>query len=150
VSDNRLRLVPIDPEFVPDNPSAARARDHLAALVPDADQVTQSTAAEVQFVDPGANLEQILCPRCGQEIAVEWWQHRMDDAYGTHNTILIVTTPCCGATVSLNDLNYEWPAGFARFVLEAANPGVAELPREEVAKLGEIVGSPLRVIWAHY
>ncbi len=74
----------------------------------------------------------------------------MDDAFKVRFTALAVTTPCCGANVSLNDLNYEWPAGFARFVLEAMNPGVGDLATAEIAALAEIVGSPLRRIWAHY
>ena len=150
MSDNVLRLIPTDPQFVPDDASAERARDHLAELAPNADEVTQNMSEETQFVDPGANLERISCPRCGQNLPMEWWQDRMDDAFKARFTVLAVTTPCCGADVSLNDLNYEWPAGFARFVLEAMNPGVADLATAEIATLAEIVGSPLRRIWAHY
>jgi hypothetical protein len=59
-------------------------------------------------------------------------------------------TPCCGSRVSLNDLRYEWPAGFARLVLEAWNPNVTRLDEEEVSKLEEVLGAPLRIIWTRY
>ncbi|NZD50784.1 hypothetical protein [Rhizobium leguminosarum] len=41
---------------------------------------------------------------------------------GDINTV----APCCGATVSLNDLRYVWPAAFGRFALEAHNPGIGD------------------------
>ena len=56
----------------------------------------------------------------------------------------------CGTAVSLNDLRYEWPAGFAKFVLEAMNPNVMDLPDEGFAELSRDLGTPLRKIWAHY
>jgi hypothetical protein len=150
LSENVLRLIPTDPHFVPDDASAQRAKDQFAQFVPGADEVTETRSEDIQFVDPGANLERISCPRCGQDLAIEWWQERMDAASATRFIALAVTTPCCGANVSLNDLNYEWPAGFARFVLEALNPGVADLAPTEVATIAEIVGAPLRRIWARY
>ena len=150
MSDNLLRFIPTDPEFVPQQASAERALGHLVAVVPAAEEVTQATSENVQFVDPGANFERVSCPQCGQELSIEWWQDRMDEAFTDNFATLSITTPCCGTTVSLNDLKYEWPAGFARFVLEARNPGVADLTSEDVATLSDIVGSPLRRIWAHY
>lgn len=57
--------------------------------------------------------------------------------------------PCCGVTVSLNDLDYLSPAGFARFVLEAMNPNVADAEPAWVAEIAEIAGTPLKTIWAY-
>ena len=61
---------------------------------------------------------------------------------------LKITTPCCRAPSTLNDLDYEWPAGFARFVLEASNPNVSELPGQQVRALSRILGCKLRQIWS--
>jgi hypothetical protein len=52
--------------------------------------------------------------------------------------------------VSLNELRYDWPAGFARVVLEAMNPDVPDLPATALAELAQRLGAHLRVIWAHY
>ena len=62
--------------------------------------------------------------------------------------------PCCGASVSLNDLRFDAPAGFARFSLEVWNPDYelehfGELPADIPARLAEILGTPVRHIWAH-
>src|SRR5438093_1118722 len=54
---------------------------------------------------------------------------------------------------TLNDLRYVWPAGFARFVLQARNPGLQgamDLPAVDRAALEAIVGCRLRTIWARY
>lgn len=150
MSDNLLRFIPVDPDFMPDESSAERARASFAAMVPAADEVTATRSENVQFVDAGANFERVSCPRCGKALTIEWWQDRMDEAFSHNFAMLAVTSPCCGMNISLNDLNYDWPAGFARFVLEARNPNVTDLRAEDVARLAEIVGSPLRRVWTHY
>jgi hypothetical protein len=47
----------------------------------------------------------------------------MDASYRSAFEDLAVRTPCCHTDTTLNELDYDWPAGFARFVLEARNPG---------------------------
>jgi len=62
---------------------------------------------------------------------------------------LSVTTPCCGHSTTLNDLNYVWPPGFSRFVLEAMNPNVRQTTAEQDEALSEAIGLELRKIWMH-
>ena len=40
---------------------------------------------------------------------------------------LAVIRPCCGRSCSLNDSIYDWPMGFARYILEAEDPGISVL-----------------------
>jgi hypothetical protein len=150
MSDNYLRLIPTDPEFVPTPASAEIARRRLAQLVPNADSVTVIVRDGVAFIDQGSNFERIRCPTCKSDVDEQWWSERMNRAYGTDFSALLVSVPCCGATVSLNDLIYEGPAGFAKFVLEAMNPNVPDLTEEDLAELVRELGTPLRAIWAHY
>ncbi len=74
----------------------------------------------------------------------------MDKAYASAFEELAITLPCCGGTTSLNDLDYDWPAGFAKFVLEAMNPNVKDLDVEAVNRLEATLGCALRRIWTHY
>jgi hypothetical protein len=150
MSDNYLRLIPTDPQYVPSSEAAEVARQRLARLVPDADEVTTVVTDHAEFVDAGINFERVDCPNCGRELDQEWWTERMDEAAGGHFSALQVTTPCCSWQVSLNDLTYVWPVGFARFVLEALNPNVKDLPEGALADLGTALGTPLRQIWVHY
>ena len=73
----------------------------------------------------------------------------MDTAWDTHFSNLTVIASCCGASVSLNELRYVWPAGFARFALEAMNPNIRDLTAAEQGMLQEALGCRLRRIWVH-
>ncbi|HEY3357137.1 MAG TPA: hypothetical protein VGQ83_28060 [Polyangia bacterium] len=150
MSDTFLRLVPVDPTFVPSAEAQAAARDYLRAVLPDADTVATRTAAEVQFIDAGGNTEAVFCPLCGAEVDQAWWVQAMDAAFECSFRDLTVALPCCLGSTTLNDLRYEMPAGFARFVLEAANPNVAALAAPAVAVLERLIGRKLRVVWARY
>jgi len=79
---------------------------------------------------------------------LKWWRNSVDVAYRDRFTDLAVTTPCCSTRTTLNDLVFDWPAGFSRFVLEARNPGVRDLSVTLVADLGRILGCSLRPIRA--
>ena len=150
MSDDYLRLIPTQPDFVPTVGGAESARRRLAELVPDAEEVTAIVTDDVEFIDQGANFERIRCPKCGRQLETEWWHARMDEAAVASFAALEVSMPCCGARVSLNDLIYEWPAGFARFVLEAMNPNAGDLSDVALADVAKALGAPLRKIWAHY
>ena len=63
----------------------------------------------------------------------------------------LLTVPCCGTQVRMDELRYEWPVGFARFVIEIWNPDPWPEELEPVTQqLAFSVGSSLRAIWAHY
>ncbi|WP_245497711.1 hypothetical protein [Rhizobium leguminosarum] len=92
---------------------------------PGADEVKSSFEDEVRFYDPGENWSGVECSACGAD-AEEWWGEAMETASADGFKDLVTVAPCCGATVSLNDLRYVWPAAFGRFALEAHNPGIGD------------------------
>lgn len=149
MSDSVLKLIPASPKCVPDHEALKVASHLLASFFPEAEEATFESTERVRFIDPGQNLERITCPVCGGEIDMAWWQKAMSAAYQTHFSDLAIELPCCSATSSLNELQYDWPAGFARFVLEVRNPngGVQDTQLEQ---LEMILGCTLREIWAHY
>jgi hypothetical protein len=162
LSTSIIRLIPTIPEYVPDVLSQKRAVELLGSFLPTPDPQSETTAKvteHVEFVDQGTNFERIVCPFCSSQLTIEWWHEVMDRAHEEHFTDLSITTPCCQAEGSLNDLRYEWPAGFARFILELREPftidaqGVwqmLELNQAMLEKLQDTLGCRLRVIWAHY
>lgn len=150
MSEDILQLIPTVPAYVPSETSRFLARQRLASWFPDAEKIADHVTEDVEFIDPGTNLERILCPACGKELAILWWHEAMDRAFQEgHVAHLSVVVPCCGITHSLNDLCYEWPAGFARFVLEIRDPGY-DLSEEHVHLLEQDLQCTLRTIWAHY
>ncbi|MFL5731807.1 MAG: hypothetical protein ACJ78Q_01290 [Chloroflexia bacterium] len=161
-----IRLIPTSPEYVPDTLSQEQAASYLRGLLlpnPDpSSEITARVTEYVEYVDQGGNFERVVCPFCRSDLASEsseWWDEMMDKAYEGRFADLRIVTPCCHTQSSLNDLKYEWPVGFARFVLEAYEPfsidseGVyqmLELSPADLEYLQETLGCGLRIIWAHY
>ncbi|SRR5579884_245754 len=149
MSESTLIFIPTDPEFIPEPEAQWAAAELLKSFLPKSDEVRASTSDEVEFIVTGGNLERILCPACGATVDEDWWIEAMNTAYSESKFAnLQVILPCCGTRVSLNDLHYEWPTGFARFRLEAHNP-TTDLDGTFVSRLEQILGCKLRKIWAH-
>jgi hypothetical protein len=150
VSDNYLRLIPTDPTWRPGAEVTQRAVATLSALVPGADSVEAEMYEEVTFIDQGANFEGLRCPGCQAELEMDWWSDHMGEAGDAGFENLDVTTPCCGARTSLNDLTYDWPAGFAQAELSVLNPQRGWLDDAELAQVASELGHPLKQVMAHY
>jgi hypothetical protein len=125
MSDTILSYVPADPYWQPSLENATKAVSSLQTIVPGADEVKSSFEDEVRFYDPGENWSGVKCSACGAD-AEGWWGEAMETASADGFKDLSTVAPCCGATVSLNDLRYVWPAAFGRFALEAHNPGIGD------------------------
>ena len=148
MSDNWLQFVPEELGRQPTKEAAERA----VALLSDFTRPLNGDASarfseELEFVSQGANWESVSCPTCGADLW-PWWADAADGSAKNQFRDLSVTTPCCGATTTLHDLNYSWPAGFGRFVLESPNPTVDITPEQETF-LAACLGMPLRKVWMH-
>jgi hypothetical protein len=148
MSDNYLRYVPSNPQFQPTQDDAAAATALLHSLLPQAQTVISTFYESVEFVDAGGNWSGVHCPTCGTD-AEAWWDDAMSEAAETQFSSLLLQAPCCGATVSLNELRYVWPVAFGRFVLEALNPSSTGLSAPELEKLASALGCTVREIPAH-
>jgi len=149
MSSHHLRVIPVDPLWVPDDESAEAARLLLLQLAPRSREVTAEVSEKVEFVDPGGNFDRVLCPACGSDLE-PWWQEAMDAAYDRENGFgpLDVVTPCCGCDSDLNDLNYTWACGFSRFMLAAKDYGRYALEEGELNLLADALGCGVRAIYA--
>lgn len=150
MSENLLRLIPEQPIFIPEIESQLTAKEFLKSLVAEDCQVQIEVFNEIKFIDAGTNFENIFCPVCGKEIPGEWWSAAMDEAYKSQSRQLEVEVPCCKNKSTLHHLKYNFPQGFARFVLTARNPNIPDFDSRSVGQLEQILGCKLRLIWAHY
>lgn len=73
----------------------------------------------------------------------------MDEDYGDGFKLAEYVVPCCGARLRLHDLDYRWPQGFGRFVLDAMNPKIGRLEDHYRREFEEILGTRVRVIYRH-
>lgn len=170
MSDHWYILIPTIPNYVPNEV----AQEAALTLFTSCMTATNSEAAQdiaacvedgVVFVDQGESFDSVPCPKCKRRLQKSWWNKAMSYACGAypkswedvyektdHEPVfsnLDVKLPCCDTMVSLNDLVYVAPAGFSRFRLEALY-APRNLTDVELQKLEEIVGCPIRQIWAHY
>jgi hypothetical protein len=148
MSDTWLKFIPTNPNFQPSLDAAEKAKAVLASLAPKAHEITVAFTDSVEFINPMGNWSGVRCPSCGAD-AEPWWNNAMNDSYKTHFSNLEVTAPCCGVRVSLNDLNYVWAAGFAKFVIEAMNPNCGDLTTEQIRQISDCLGCKVRRIWVH-
>lgn len=151
MSEYFLRIIPTDPCFAPNSAAQQQTLVVLASML-DADIPTAvELNASVTFVDQGERFTRLSCPKCGKELEMDWWQTVMDAAYARNFSNLMTQTPCCHNNVSLNDLVYEAPAGFARFVIELdLGERSMMLDEAQLYDLSQILGVELKQVLAEY
>lgn len=148
MSDSWLQYIPKEPEFRPSVAAAAEAAAKLAAFFPEAASVKSEFKDAVTFFHPGGNWSGVQCPVCGSD-AEAWWGDAMERAEQGQFLNLVCVAPCCGSTVSLNQLKYIWPAAFGSYVLEAMNPNAEGLPLAQMEQLEAILDCELVEIPLH-
>ena len=72
----------------------------------------------------------------------------MDEVADNSFTALEATTPCCKKQISLNDLNYNFPCGFACCLISIYNPEQI-VDDKIIDELQNIYGIGVRIIEAH-
>jgi hypothetical protein len=167
MSDYYLSIIPEDPSYVPAADAQSRALEAFRSFLtkkkpfqakafyrrdePEV-EIEVEVSEDIQFVDQGENFESVSCPACDIEIDAESWGEWMDKSHESNFVDRSVTMPCCGCQTELNALRYDWPAGFARFVLRALDPELKDglLPVDKLSALEEILGCKLRQIRATY
>jgi hypothetical protein len=151
MSDNWIILIPENAGFVPLEEKQKLAVEKFREIAPTSDEIEIEKTKEIRFVHCGGNYERILCPVCNKELDMRWWQGKMTEDFGADQDFKLnpIKLPCCGAIKTLHELNYQFPQGFARFSLEAMNPGLGKMPNELLAAIESILGCQLRIIYCH-
>jgi hypothetical protein len=148
MSDSWLQYIPKSPTFRPSEAADGKARTLISAFLPGADSVESTFHGKVTFFHPGGNWSGVQCPACGTD-AEPWWGEAMEAAADSSFSSLECVAPCCDAQVSLNEMNYGWPTGFASYVVEAMNPNSKGLSSSQLVELEAELGCELREIALH-
>jgi hypothetical protein len=157
MSDDVLKLIPADPHFLPAIGAQKVAISALEKLLPEGEMCEAEDYGYVTFIDPGENLEAILCPACDAQLKLygtpeaaenyNWWHSIVDELADGEFEGVSGEMPCCKKTVPLTSLKFNWPGGFARFELWIWNPGIGENLTQEFEAM---LGCNLLQIRAHY
>ena len=149
MSELLVRLIPRLHTYRTNEASARAAVLALQKCVK-AEEISFFQSGQVEFFDCGSALNHISCPRCGAAVPLDWWQQKMDEHYKSdHFFVLEEDMPCCSKTVSLNDLRYEAPCGFASLCFTVRDPEEA-VGQEAVECLSERFGILFRTVEAVY
>lgn len=164
MSDSSISLVPSDPGFVPtadQQAAGVRLGEELRARSKWAySEVRVLVSERPDFHHGFANLMRITCPGCGagwvgdhvsRAVGPDRWGRWMDEDYvvGSGFALSARVVPCCGITLTLDDLVHDWPAAFGRFALELFNCDIGALEAEQVVRFERALGCSLRVVYAH-
>ena len=155
MSDNWIRLIPTSATWEPEAAAAEAATAYVASLFAapgdSADEVVHEFYGQVAFIDSGVNTASSTCRACGRVTGVDWILEVID-ARSNDLRDLKVTLPCCGVAANLNELDYDWPMGFALFEIGVLNGtrGRYELDATELEQTGAILGHPVRQVLAPY
>lgn len=150
MSDNRIRIIPADPEFIPDREVQDKLLTCAKRLAPAAEKFESGEYGSVQFIDCGSNLSAIKCPLCGSALDPGWWQNIMgelsvDDGISMEE----FTLPCCGRAADISRLLYDFDQGFSRYCLDILNPNINGLSGTQVSEIESIMGRKIKVIYQH-
>jgi hypothetical protein len=148
MSNNWMIVIPLDPLAVPPKERAEAALALLTAMRPASEDPGLYLSDKPELFLCGANFHNVFCPFCGMDIQ-DWWKEPINAwSESADRRDLSVKTPCCGRATTLNDLDYDWPQGFACCAISLMNPE-ADLEPEERLKIEAALGLPVRVIWEH-
>lgn len=145
MSDHIVTLIPCLHTYRTNVQRAEAAVEALRHLV-EAEEITFRQSERPEFVDCGTALSEVRCPRCGALLPMDWWREKMEEMYqADHFFILEQELPCCGKTVSFNQLHYSRPCGFSCLAFLLRNPK-APVGQEVVDQLSERFGLLFRKI----
>ncbi len=156
-----LRLIPVDAAYVPNGAARQRAVAALEAMLPEGRNCEAIVHERIQFIDQGENIEAIICPLCATRLPLHdhasftsnqtWWHHAVDRLEATSADQVTVVMPCCSRSTIFASLQFDWPAGFAKFELTIEDASIGEnLSAVELKTFEDLLGCRLLQVRAHY
>ena len=147
MSEHIVKIIPKDPFYKVSEPTRQSVKTFLETRI-QCDFIEVEFNEAPVFVDCGTNLETISCPQCGAKLDFDWWGNVMDEVADNSFTSLEAETPCCKKQISLNDLNYDFPCGFACCLICIYNP--EQIVDDKIINaVQSILGIGISIVEAH-
>src|SRR5260370_23207377 len=131
MSDNTWAIIPTDPMVLPLEDRQLALLEVVRELCPDAHEIKIKVSDLPELYHAMSNFETVYCPLCGRDIMEWWWKIGLRVWFENGQTDFAIMTPCCWKPGNLNDLDYVWPQGFARFAGCVLNCARYELEAED-------------------
>ena len=144
MSETVTKLISVYPHSKAVFNHADELRRYIGTLTDAPTEVYESSS--IDFIDCGTEIKEIICPCCRKRTDSDWWNEKVDEYYQNGFSDLMTEMYCCGARVSLNDLDYRPQCGFASAVFKIM--GELSLSPEELSTVTYIVNEDIRIIAA--
>ena len=150
MSDRFLVVIPSNPKA--DLPAAADELRAALSEIAGASETRVKDYGKLQFIDCGEDFQSASCPHCNAEIAMETWHTWMEEDWHGEEGFHLHRhkTSCCGQDINLNEIIYDLPQGFARWMASARNTGRGPLTEAELKRLEAVARLPLRALAQTY
>jgi hypothetical protein len=161
MSDDVLKIVPTDCEYVPNIESHQKAIELLESILPDGEMCQVNVYENIEFIDQGENLDTVICPNCKTKSELDIYDEhnpvrvvidRMEESFSKTQPIeAIIEMPCCNNCIPVHTIEFDWPAAFAKSELSIWNPNIKDnLSNDDLGKFEELFGCKLKQIRAYY
>jgi hypothetical protein len=143
-----IRIIPLKPELELQKEISVSLIKYLSKEFPNKEIVIQLDST-ISFVDCGQGFEKVVCPNCGNEISMDYWQETMDKTFKTNFKDLSIKTFCCQTVTDLNSLKYQADCGFAKTIVTVNDPNSKINDSKLLLDLKRISGIDFKIIFAH-
>ena len=142
-----IRIIPQKVEFELQKEISTSLIKYLSKEFPDKEIIIQLDSM-ISFVDCGEGFEKVLCPNCGKEISMDFWQESMDKASKANFKDLSMKPICCQIMTDLNSLKYQANCGFAKSIITVNDPNTKINDSKLSLDLKRISGIDFKIIFA--
>lgn len=143
-----IRIIPQKPELELQKTISVSLMKYLSNEFPNKKIVIQLDST-ISFVDCGQGFEKVICPDCGKEISMDFWQESMDKAFKASFKDMSIKTVCCQTVTDLNSLKYEADCGFAKSILTVNDPNPNLNDSKLLLDFKRISGIDFKIIFTH-
>ncbi len=148
MSDNTTKIIPKEANQIP-HPSKVRECVQMLSTLLSLEKTPKVTEFDTLiFHDCGQNFENIICPNCNSKIDFDSWHEWMGIFTENPITLKSFTLPCCNTICDLNNLIYEEPQGFSKFVIELYDSDF-ESVIDKLSVIQEKLDCEIRLISSH-
>lgn len=152
MSTDLITFVPKDPMVRLDDATLDAARAWFATLGGRNGEVTSESHEQPHFYDAGGNFGAIGCPKCGETFPIADWGEWMGEDVSADKQSFNLSTRmmgCCGVSVTLNDLNYEWPMAFGKTALVGRDMDIGIVSEDMRHQAEAVMGTSVTVVYSH-
>jgi hypothetical protein len=147
-------IIPKEPDFVPNNDQAVRAKAFLDMRLDGIYSASLHWSLTPRLYSTGESWRSFTCPKCRKLVKYDYEDKKLSDwwymsLYCLHEPDQVVTVPCCSSHVAGREFDFGMDAAFSRFAIEIENLHMlwsGYFNEDDIKRLEEVSGFNVRII----